>query len=151
MEEDGSSYSTYAWHPRSTAAAIARLRWMTKNRQKLLANVERLSGYIRKRLRPMDFDKTAELTVCGLAIGVDVGSERRPSNIQEDARKAGLPISTQGSRLLLLPALNLPLSVAERGPRYLGALPLSFGVVPGVAFDRPLLVGRTLNLQNDRG
>ena len=63
MEEDGSFYSTYGWHPRSTAAAIASLRWMTKNRRQLLANVERLSGYFHKRLRAMDFSKTAELTI----------------------------------------------------------------------------------------
>jgi len=115
MEKDGSFYSTYGWHPRSTAAAIASLRWMTKNRRQLLANVERLSGYFHKRLRAMDFSKTAELTIRGLAIGLDVGAERRASNIQEDAREAGLLISTQGSRLLLLPALNMPRSVAQKG------------------------------------
>lgn len=115
MEKDGSFYSTYGWHPRSTAAAIASLSWMTKNRRQLLAGVERLSGYFQKRLSAMDFGKSTELTIRGLAIGVDVGSERRASNIQEDAREAGLLISTQGSRLLLLPALNMPRSVAEAG------------------------------------
>src|SRR5436190_3604313 len=115
MEESGSFYSTYGWHPRSTAAAIASLRWITKNRRQLLANVERLSGYFRKRLRAIDFGKAAELTICGLAIGVDVGSERRASNIQEEAREAGLLMSTQGPRLLLLPPLNMPRSVAEKG------------------------------------
>ena len=115
MEEDGSFYSTYGWHPRSTAAAIASLRWMTKNRRQLLANVERLSGYFQKRLTAMGFGGTAELTIRGLAIGVDVGSERRASDIHDDAREAGLLISTQGSRLLLLPALNMPRSMAETG------------------------------------
>ena len=113
MEEDGSFYSTYGWHPRSTAAAIASLRWMTKNRRQLLANVERLSDYFRKRLKTMDFGKAVELTIRGLAIGVDVASERRASTIQEEAREAGLLTSTQGSRLLLLPALNIPRSVAR--------------------------------------
>ena len=88
---------------------------MTKNRRQLLANVERLSGYFQKRLSAMDFGKAAELTIRGMAIGVDVGSERRASNIQEDAREAGLLISTQDSRLLLLPALNMPRSMAATG------------------------------------
>ncbi len=115
MQKDGSFYSTYGWHPRSTAAAIASLRWMTKNRRRLLANVERLSAYFDKRLRAMDFGGTPDLTIRGLAIGLDVGSERRASTIQEDAREAGLLISTQGSRLLLLPALNMPRSLAGKG------------------------------------
>jgi acetylornithine/succinyldiaminopimelate/putrescine aminotransferase len=32
MEEHGSFYSTYGWHPRSVAIAIATLRYITANR-----------------------------------------------------------------------------------------------------------------------
>jgi 4-aminobutyrate aminotransferase-like enzyme len=63
----------------------------------------------------MEFGEAAEITICGPAIAVDVGSERRASNIQEKAGKSGLLMSTQSSRLLLLPPLNMPRSVAEKG------------------------------------
>ena len=38
-ENDGSFYSTYGWHPRSVAAAIATLRDLRANRPRLLARL----------------------------------------------------------------------------------------------------------------
>jgi len=38
-ENDGTFYSTYGWHPRSVAAAIATLRDLKANRRRLLAGV----------------------------------------------------------------------------------------------------------------
>jgi acetylornithine/succinyldiaminopimelate/putrescine aminotransferase len=49
-ENDGTFYSTYGWHPRSVAAAIATLRDLKANRTRLLAGVAEMSEYFRVRL-----------------------------------------------------------------------------------------------------
>ena len=60
MEENGGSfYSTYGWHPRSVAAAIATLRDVKAHRTRLLAGVAEISEYFRARLRQLKFDRPA--------------------------------------------------------------------------------------------
>jgi acetylornithine/succinyldiaminopimelate/putrescine aminotransferase len=115
MEKDGTYYSIYGWHPRSTAAAIASIRYMRKHQRTLLANVEGMSRYFRARLSAMEFQAKPQLHIWGLAIGVDVGTERYASRLQEDARREGLFFSVEGSTIVLHPALNIEHAVAEKG------------------------------------
>src|SRR4029079_13150581 len=72
---DGTFYSTYGWHPRSVAAAIATLRGLKANRARLLAGVAEMSEYFRVRLLQLEFDRPATVRIQGLAIGIDVGND----------------------------------------------------------------------------
>ena len=116
MEENGGTfYSTYGWHPRSVAAAIATLRGLKKNRARLLAGVAELSEYFRVRLLQLEFDRPAAVRIQGLAIGIDVGDEAYADAIQERCRRHGLLVSTEGSTVLLLPSLTIDQRTAARG------------------------------------
>jgi acetylornithine/succinyldiaminopimelate/putrescine aminotransferase len=116
MEENGGTfYSTYGWHPRSVAAAIATLHSLKKNRARLLAGVAELSEYFRVRLLQLEFDRPAAVRIQGLAIGIDVGDEAYADAIQERCRRNGLLVSTEGSTVLLLPSLTIDQRTAARG------------------------------------
>jgi 4-aminobutyrate aminotransferase-like enzyme len=114
-ENEGAFYSTYGWHPRSVAAAIATLRNLKANRRRLLADVAELSEYFRVRLLQLEFERPATIRIQGLAIGIDVGAEEDADAIQEKCRRNGLLVSTEGSTVLLLPALTIDQRTAARG------------------------------------
>jgi 4-aminobutyrate aminotransferase-like enzyme len=114
-ENDGTFYSTYGWHPRSVAAAIATLRDFKANGRRLLAGVAEMSEYFRVRLLQLEFDHPAAVRIQGLAIGIDVGDEDYADAIQERCRRNGLLVSTEGSSVLLLPALTIGKRTAARG------------------------------------
>ena len=114
-ENDGNFYSTYGWHPRSVAAAIAALRDLKANRRRLLAGVAEMSEYFRVRLLQVEFDRPPAVRIQGLAIGIDVGDEDYADRIQEKCRHNGLLVSTEGSTILLLPSLTIDKRTAARG------------------------------------
>jgi acetylornithine/succinyldiaminopimelate/putrescine aminotransferase len=114
-ENDGAFYSTYGWHPRSVAAAIATLRDLKASRARLLAAVAEMSEYFRVRLLQLEFDQPAAVRIQGLAIGIDVGDEDYADRIQEKCRRNGLLVSTEGSTVLLLPSLIVDKRTAARG------------------------------------
>jgi acetylornithine/succinyldiaminopimelate/putrescine aminotransferase len=111
----GTFYSTYGWHPRSVAAAIATLRGLKANRARLLAGVAEMSEYFRARLLRLQFDRPAAVRIRGLAIGIDVGSEDYADAIHDKCRRHGLLVSTEGSTVLLLPSLAIDKRTAARG------------------------------------
>ena len=116
MEEHGSFYSTYGWHPRSVDVSIAALRYIIKHQKRLLRNAARLSDYIAERLSQILFKGRASIHAKGLAFGIELEDERYASQLQEKSRRRGLLFSHEsGSTLLLLPALNLERSVAQKG------------------------------------
>jgi acetylornithine/succinyldiaminopimelate/putrescine aminotransferase len=116
MEENGGTfYSTYGWHPRSVAAAIAALRDLKADRRRLLASVAEMSEYFRVRLLQLEFDRPATIRIQGLAIGIDVGTEESADAIHEKCRRNGLLVSTAGTTVLLLPSLNIDKRTASRG------------------------------------
>lgn len=115
MQDEGSFWSTYGWHPRSVAVAIAAVRYMTVNRTRLMAYVQKMSAYFRSRLSSIPFAQRDALNIQGLAIGIDVHDEGYADRIQSKCRRGGLIITTQGSTLLLLPALTIERKVAEQG------------------------------------
>jgi 4-aminobutyrate aminotransferase-like enzyme len=114
-ENEGTFYSTYGWHPRSVAGAIATLRDLKKNRARLLAGVAEMSEFFRVRLLQLEFEQPATVRIQGLAIGIDVGSEDYADAIVEKCRRNGLLVSTEGSTLLLLPSLVIDRRTASRG------------------------------------
>jgi acetylornithine/succinyldiaminopimelate/putrescine aminotransferase len=116
MEEEGSFYSTYGWHPRSVAISIAALGYLTKHKNRLLRNAASLSDYFAERLAQIDFKQRASVRIKGLAIGIDFEDEDYAAAVHEKSRRRGLLFSHEGdSTLLLLPALNMKRSVAEEG------------------------------------
>jgi acetylornithine/succinyldiaminopimelate/putrescine aminotransferase len=114
LEEDGNIWSTFGWHPRSVAVAIATARYLERNKKKLLDNVDRMSLYLTERLLGMDFERAPSLCVKGLAIGVDLGDEDYASRIEEKCRRKGLLVVSQDESILLLPALTIDRAVAKR-------------------------------------
>ncbi len=114
-ENEGAFYSTYGWHPRSVAAAIATLRYLKTNRRRLFDEVAEISEYFRVRLLQLEFEHPAAIRIQGLAIGIDVGEEDYADAIQEKCRRNGLLLSTEGSTVLLLPSLEIDRRTAARG------------------------------------
>ena len=53
IKEDFGLYSTYGWHPRSVAVALANLRYLTRHQNKLLKNATQLGEYFLSRLSQM--------------------------------------------------------------------------------------------------
>lgn len=115
MEDDGGTfYSTYGWHPRSVAAAIAVLRDLKTNKRRLLAEVAEMSEYFRVRLLQLESDQPAAVRIQGLAIGIDVGDEDYADAITSKCRRNGLLVSSEGSTVLLLPALTIDKRTAAK-------------------------------------
>ena len=114
-ENDGTFYSTYGWHPRSVAAAIATLRDLKANRARLLTGVAEMSEYFRVRLLQLEFEQPVAVRIQGLAMGIDVGDEDYAETIQDKCRRNGLLVSTEGSTVLLLPSLVIDQRTAARG------------------------------------
>jgi acetylornithine/succinyldiaminopimelate/putrescine aminotransferase len=115
LEEDGNAYSTYGWHPLSTEAALASLRYMNKHRARLLDHVARISAYFRQHLEQMDFRQALAIRIRGLAIAPEFADEDYVSRLHARSRARGLLCSSDGSILLLLPALNIPRATARKG------------------------------------
>ena len=113
MQEEGSFWSTYGWHPRSVAAAIATVKFMTANRQKLMANVAAMSEYFRTRLLEKFNDD--QLSIRGLAICIKLESEDEAEELRKECQRRGVIVTTQDERVLLLPALTITRPVAARG------------------------------------
>lgn len=115
MEEDGTFYSTYGWHPFATHVAIANVRWIIQNKRRLLNGVALTSAYFRDRLSTMDFGEEVKFNIRGLAIGVDVSDEDYADEIVEECRRGGLLLATEGSVITMLPALTIDHTAARQG------------------------------------
>jgi 4-aminobutyrate aminotransferase-like enzyme len=115
MSEDGTFYSTYGWHPLATHVAIANVRWIMQNERSMLDGVTLTSAYFRDRLSAMDLGGDVKLNIRGLAIGVDVGDEDYADKIVKKCRRGGVLVSTEGSAVLMLPALTIPRTAAKQG------------------------------------
>jgi adenosylmethionine-8-amino-7-oxononanoate aminotransferase len=111
MEEEGTFYSTYGWHPRSVDLAIATVRLIARDRKRLLENVEKISALFSARLAPLDFESRIQ----GLAIALDVGDGKYAAKVQERCQDRGLLVNNEESLLLMLPALNIDRATAEKG------------------------------------
>jgi adenosylmethionine-8-amino-7-oxononanoate aminotransferase len=115
MQEDGTFYSTYGWHPLATHVAIANVRWIIQNKRRLLNGVALTSAYFRDRLVAMELGEDVKLNIRGLAIGVDVADEDYADQIVEKCRRGGLLLSSEGSAVMMLPALTIDRAAARQG------------------------------------
>lgn len=106
IKGDFGLYSTYSWHPRAVAAALANLRYLTRHRNKLLTNANELGQYFLARLTQMSFKGKATVRGKGFAIGIEVG---------DACRENGLLVSAEVDGLMLFPALTITRQTADRG------------------------------------
>lgn len=110
----GSHASTYGGNPLVCAAALAVFKAIQKER--LLQNVERLSGFLRVRLLEMKakFGAIREVRGRGFMMGIELD---RPGQAYVDrARERGLLINcTQENVLRIMPALTITKQWLDRG------------------------------------
>lgn len=116
MEWDFSFYSTFGWHPRNTAAAIANIKYILNKKEVLLKNANEMGKYFAKRLAAMNFKYPAQIRIKGLAIGVEFKTPGYAAEITEKCQSKGLLFSTLGERMFtLFPALNIDMKTAKSG------------------------------------
>ena len=108
-------YSTYGWHPRAVAVALANLRYLMRHRNQLLKNASELGGYLLTRLSQMSFKGKATIRGKGLAIGIEVEDEDYASEVGDSCRENGLLVSAEENVLMLFPALTITRQTAKRG------------------------------------
>jgi len=121
MEKKGTFYSTYGWHPLSTAVAIASVRYLVRDEKRLMEGVEATSGLFRQRLEGMRFPEPPELRIRGLAMGVDVHDPDYARRVRDRCREGGLILSAEDTTLLLLPRLEVDHAAALEGLEILEA------------------------------
>lgn len=107
-----SFYSTFGWHPLSTAVALANLRWLEDNRDRLLTHVEEESVHFRERLWHMGFE---DVGVQGLAIGARARSTRAAQKIADACERKGLLVGAEDDIVMMCPPLVLSRADARRG------------------------------------
>ena len=115
IKDDFGLYSTYGWHPRAVAAALANLRYLTRHRTRLLRNATQLGEYFLTRLSQMRFRGKATIRGKGFAIGIEVEDETYASKVSDRCRENGLLVSAEEDVLMLFPALTITRQTAERG------------------------------------
>lgn len=108
-------YSTYVWHPRAVAVALANFRYLIRHRNTLLRNANTLGEYFLARLSGMSFDGNATVQGKGLAIGIELKDEDYAGKIGATCRRGGLLISAEENVLMLMPALTIDRATSERG------------------------------------
>jgi adenosylmethionine-8-amino-7-oxononanoate aminotransferase len=108
-------YSTYGWHPLGVEAAVANIRYIVANKDKLLANVTGMGDYFRTRLSRMKFKYPAAVRVVGLAVGVDTGNDDYALKVLNKCQAKGLLFSVDGQTLIMFPALNIDKKTAKKG------------------------------------
>lgn len=105
-------YSTYGWHPLSTAAALANIKSLEKNWQKLEANIKSLNEYFAQRLCDMNFKHKPQVNIMGLAISLTFEDEDYGKRLADKVLKKGLLLSDGGE---IFPALNMDFETAKNG------------------------------------
>ena len=106
------AYSTYGWHPRSTAAALANLAWWRGNKETLLAHVGAINRLLVKRLGALGLGPVQGE---GLALGVVTGDEVQAERIKAKCRKEGLLLAAEGDVVTLFPPLVIDEETAVEG------------------------------------
>jgi adenosylmethionine-8-amino-7-oxononanoate aminotransferase len=115
IKDDFGLYSTYGWHPRGVAVALANVRYLMRHRTQLLRNATDLGQYFRTRLAQMRFKGKATVRGKGFAIGIEVKNEDYASEVGDACRENGLLVSAEADVLMLFPALTITRQTAERG------------------------------------
>ena len=106
------AYSTYGWHPRSTAAALANLAWWRDKGDKLLAHVDALNRLFVERLAALGLGPVQGK---GLALGVATGDEEQAERIKAKCLKEELIIAAERDVVTLFPPLIIDEATAAEG------------------------------------
>ena len=106
------AYSTYGWHPRSTAAALANLAWWRDNGESLLARVGAINRLFVKRLGALGLGPVQGE---GLALGVGTRDEEQAERIKARCLKEGLLVAAEGDVITLFPPLVIDEATAVKG------------------------------------
>ncbi|MEA3016280.1 MAG: acetylornithine/N-succinyldiaminopimelate aminotransferase [Sphingomonadales bacterium] len=106
------AYSTYGWHPRSVAAALANLALWRRNGRKLLANVDAMNRLFVERLAALGLGSVQGQ---GLALGIVTGDEARAERIKAKCETQGLLVAAEGDVLTLFPPLVIDEATATEG------------------------------------
>ena len=106
------AYSTYGWHPRSTAAALANLAWWRDNGETLLTHVAAMNRIFVKRLGALGLGPVQGE---GLALGVRTANEEQAKRIKARCLKEGLLVAAEGDVLTLFPPLVIDETTAAEG------------------------------------
>ncbi|MBV9930624.1 MAG: aspartate aminotransferase family protein [Alphaproteobacteria bacterium] len=106
------AYSTYGWHPRSTAAALANLAWWRDNGEALLAHVGAMNRLFVTRVGTLGLGPVQGE---GLALGVATGDEAQAERIKARCLKEGLIVAAEGDVVSLFPPLVIDEATAEEG------------------------------------
>ena len=115
IKGDFGLYSTYGWHPRAVAAALANLRYLRRHQNKLLRNTTQLGEYFLSRLARMTFKSKATIQGKGFAIGIKVEDEAYADAVGDACRRNGLLVSSEEVILMLFPALTITRQTSQRG------------------------------------
>ncbi|MCU1278957.1 MAG: argD [bacterium] len=107
LDEDFSFYSTWGWHPLSVEAAIGNVKYWKRHARALLGNVAERSAQLEAGLRAIDFGRSADVRVKGLACGVELDGKGRAEEVQQRCRREGLIVSADDDLLMLFPALTV--------------------------------------------
>jgi len=100
---------------------MAAIRYLKGRGERFLGGVEAMGAHLRARLARIDFEGRAEVRGKGLAIAVELGDEDYAERVAERCRRKGLLLTTQRSALLLLPALDVSRTIADRALDILAA------------------------------
>jgi 4-aminobutyrate aminotransferase-like enzyme len=116
MQSDFSFYSTFGWHPLNVTATIANIKYLLKNKSKILKNVNEMSNYFEKQLSEMKFKYPFKLRIKGLAIGIEFEKEGYAKKIVNKCLENKLLISELGPKIFtIFPALTINKKIAEEG------------------------------------
>ncbi|MFN3389643.1 MAG: aminotransferase class III-fold pyridoxal phosphate-dependent enzyme, partial [Allosphingosinicella sp.] len=109
---EAGAYSTYGWHPRSTAAALANLAWWRDNGEALLARVGAMNRLFVQRLRALGLGPVQGE---GPALGVATGNDEQAETIKAKCLEAGLIVAAEGDVVTLFPPLVVDEATAVEG------------------------------------
>lgn len=118
MDWEFSFYSTYGWHPISVEAALATIKYMLDNNEKLFKNLAEVSKFFEDRLKKIRFRYPAKIRIKGLAVAVEFKAKdyNYIGEIIKRCREKGLLITDEASHILtFFPALTIDKKTAEEG------------------------------------
>lgn len=116
FEFNFSFYSTFGWHPLNVQAAIANIKYLVKNKNRLFANAEKSSRYIQKRLKAMKFRYPMTIRAKGLAICAEIENEQYVKETISKALQKGLLLADTGpTKLVMFPALDIDTKTLKEG------------------------------------
>ena len=108
-------FSTFGWHPLATEAALATCEYLSRHEAELFADVAARSIQFADALASMPWEREAKLRIRGLALAVDLGDRKHVEKLVERFREAGVLLGSEGSALVLFPALTIDEATAAEG------------------------------------